>query len=166
MKTGITLYVPSLHCSVFMEPLFTKKLTVLLVVALVPAEVLWGAEGPSWQGHSPRSGLRWMCLHKVWFNVDFETAPLCNNITAAITTVGLSLAEQARAERTQRWPGEKKTRGWGQLLGKWNLHSQFSLTEVYKGACMCGSSLERTEIMTLSNTPVKMSCLAQSPVIS
>lgn len=35
-----------------------------------------------------------------------------------------------------------------------------------KGACVCGSSFKRTEIMTLSDIPVKMSCLAQSPVIS
>lgn len=67
-----------------------------------------------------------------------------------------------------RWGGawRKKTRGWGQLLGKGNLHSKFSLTVAYKAACMCGSSLERTEIMTLSDIPVKISCLAHLPVIS
>lgn len=80
--------------------------------------------------------------------------------------VSLCLADETGTGWSQRWPGEKKTRGWGQRLGKWNLHSGFSLTEAHKGACMCGSSFERTEIMTLSNIPVKMSCLAQSPVIS
>lgn len=78
----------------------------------------------------------------------------------------LCLSDQTRTGWSQRWPGKKKTRGWGQRLGKWNLYSQFSLTEAHKGSCMCGSSFERTEIMTLSNIPVKMSCLAQSPVIS
>lgn len=146
--------------------LFSEKLTVLLVVALVPSAVLRGAEDLSWLGHSLLSGLWRTWSYKVWFNVDFETAPHCNNITTAIKTVGLSLAEQARTGWSQRWPGEKKTRGRGQLLGKWKLHSQFCLTEVHKGACMCGSSFERTKIMTLSNIPVKMSCLAQSPVIS
>lgn len=68
--------------------------------------------------------------------------------------------------RSQRWLGKKKTRRWGQLLGKWNLHPKFSLTVVHKAACMCRSSLERTEIMTLSDIAVKTACLAHSPVIS
>lgn len=80
--------------------------------------------------------------------------------------VCLSVSGQKRTGWTQRWPGEKKTSGWGQRLGNWSLHSRFSLTEAHKGACMRGSSFESTEITTLSDIPVKMSCLGQSPAIS
>ncbi|TNN87402.1 hypothetical protein EYF80_002603 [Liparis tanakae] len=61
-----------------------EKLTVFLVVALVPIVALRAAEDPSRLGHSPPSGRWGTWCFRAWFNVDFERAPHCNNITTTI----------------------------------------------------------------------------------
>lgn len=63
------------------------KLTVLLVVPLVPSDILRGAEEFSRNGLSPRSplGRRWSC--GLWFDEDVETASHCKNITEVFKPV-------------------------------------------------------------------------------
>lgn len=60
-----------------------EKLTVLLVVILVPTDVLRGADDLSLFRPSPLSSLWRAQSYEVWFNVDFETAQHCKNITKA-----------------------------------------------------------------------------------
>lgn len=152
----------------------TLKLTVLLAAALTPSDVLRGAEEVSLHiGHSPQSPLGRRCSCGLWLDVDFETASPCKNITGAVKLASPPVWPNGLGrERSQRWLGrrdwreERKQEAEVNCWEKGNLHSKFSLTVAYKAACMCGSSLERTEIMTLSDIPVKMSCLAHLPVIS
>ncbi|KAF3847483.1 hypothetical protein F7725_020511 [Dissostichus mawsoni] len=71
--------------------LYSEELTVFLVDALVAIKALRGAEDLQWLGHSPLSGLCRSWSFRAWFDVDFETAPHCNNITTTIRTGSVSV---------------------------------------------------------------------------